>query len=305
MTAAAGRRKSRHRARIVIVTGLSGSGKSTATKVFEDLGFFCVDNVPPVLLPRIIDLVSEARGETARIALVGDVRGREFLPGFAREIGALRRRRHDLHVLFFDAKDEVLLRRYSETRRKHPLAGRGGAPEGIRRERELLRALRDMADTVIDTSSSTVHDLRSDLVRRFRGREEGGLSVGIVSFGYRHGIPPEADMVIDVRFLPNPNFVPSLKNLTGRDRRVRDYIMEFPVSRRFFRMMAAMLNFLLPLYTKEGKSYFTLGVGCTGGRHRSVAMAEALAKVIAGRGVRPAVVHRDLSRPALPGRSSP
>lgn len=291
------------RARVVIVTGLSGSGKSTATKVFEDIGYFCVDNLPPVLLPKIIDLVSEARGEEARIALVGDVRGREFLPDFARVVEVLRRGRHDVRVLFLDAADDALLRRFSETRRKHPLAGRGGAKEAIRREREVLAPLREMADTVLDTSQYTVHQLRDTLLRRFRGRKEGVLQVGIVSFGYRYGIPTEADMVIDVRFLPNPNFVPDLKNLAGLDGRVRDYVMKFGVTRTFFGKLTSFLQFLLPLYTKEGKAYFTLGVGCTGGRHRSVAVAEELSKALSGAGVSPVVVHRDLSRSSLPGRS--
>lgn len=291
-------------ARVVIVTGLSGSGKSTATKVFEDIGYYCVDNLPLVLLPRIVDLVSEARGETARIALVADVRGREFLAGFSRVLEELRQGPHDVHVLFFDAGDDVLLRRFSETRRKHPLAGRGGTPEAIRRERGMLTPLREAADTVLDTSQFTVHQLRDSLLRRFRKEHGGSLQVGIVSFGYRYGIPLEADMVVDVRFLPNPNFVPDLKPRTGLDRRVRNYVMDFPVSRRFLEKLTSFLKFLLPLYTKEGKAYFTLGVGCTGGRHRSVALAEAISAALAREGRSPVVTHRDLSRSPLPGRRS-
>lgn len=289
--------------RIVIVTGLSGSGKSTATKVFEDLGYYCVDNLPLVLLPRIVDLVGSARGETSRIALVADVRGKEFLAGFSRVLEDLRRGPHGVHVLFFDAGDDVLLRRFSETRRKHPLAGRGGTKEAIRRERGMLTPLREAADTVLDTSQFTVHQLRDALLRRFRKEQEGGLQVGIVSFGYRYGIPLEADMVVDVRFLPNPNFIPDMKPLTGLDRGVREYVMEFPVTRRFLEKLTSFLKFLLPLYTKEGKTYFTLGVGCTGGRHRSVAMAEALSAALVRQGRSPVVTHRDLSRSPLPGRS--
>jgi len=290
-------------ARVVIVTGLSGSGKSTATKVFEDIGYYCVDNLPLVLLPRIVDLVSEARGETARIALVADVRGREFLAGFSRVLEELRQGPHGVHVLFFDAGDDILLRRFSETRRKHPLAGKGGTQEAIRREREMLTPLRDAADTVLDTSQFTVHQLRDSLLRRFRKEHGGSLQVGIVSFGYRYGIPLEADMVVDVRFLANPNFVPDLKPLTGLDRRVRDYVMDFPVTRRFLEKLTSFLKFLLPLYTKEGKAYFTLGVGCTGGRHRSVALAEAVSAVLVREGRSPVVTHRDLSRSPVPGRS--
>ncbi len=285
----------RPRARIAVVTGLSGSGKSTVTKVFEDIGYFCVDNLPPVLLPKIVDLVSEARDDAVRIALVADVRGREFLPDFERVIEELRRGQHDVHVLFLDAADDVLLFRFSETRRKHPLAAKGGAKEAIRREREMLSPLREMADTVLNTSQYTVHQLRDAIVRRFRASEVSGLHVGIVSFGYKYGIPLEADMVVDVRFLPNPNFIPDLKHLTGLDPKVRDYVMKYRSTKAFFGKLTSFLKFLLPLYTKEGKSYFTLGVGCTGGRHRSVVVAEAV-KHSLPKPVAPAVVHRDISR---------
>ncbi len=301
MTARANRRRPAH---VVILTGLSGSGKSTASKVFEDINYFCVDNLPPILLPKIIDLVSEARGESARIALVADVRGREFLPDFSRVIEDLRRGRHDVHVLFLDAADDVLLRRFSETRRRHPLSGRGGAKEAIRREREVLSPLREIADTVLDTSQYTVHQLRDALRRRFPMESGDGLRVGVISFGYRHGIPLEADMVIDVRFLPNPNFVPGLKSLSGLDDRVSGYVFRSGVAARFLAMMTSLLKFLLPLYTKEGKAYFTLGVGCTGGKHRSVAVAEALSRSLEAMNVRPVVTHRDISRTPIPGRSA-
>jgi len=292
----------RHRARVVVVTGLSGSGKSTATKVFEDIGYFCVDNLPPILLPKIVDIVTEARGVGARIALVADVRVHEFLADFSKVIGDLRREHNEVHVLFLDAEDEVLLRRFSETRRKHPLAARGGAKEAIRRERKVLTPLREMADMVLNTSQFTVHQLRDALLRRFREEGDGGLRVILVSFGFRHGIPLEADMVVDVRFLPNPNFVPALKPFTGLDRKVREYVMKAQATRRFLRLLTSFLHFLIPLYTKEGKAYFTLGVGCTGGRHRSVAIAETLAKNLA-RVSSPIVVHRDLTRSPAP-RSS-
>jgi len=285
----------RPRARIAVVTGLSGSGKSTVTKVFEDIGYFCVDNLPPVLLPKIVDLVSEARDDAARIALVADVRGREFLHDFERVIEELRRGQHDVHVLFLDAADDVLLFRFSETRRKHPLSAKGGAKEAIRREREMLSPLREMADTVLNTSQYTVHQLRDAIVRRFRASEVSGLQVGIISFGYKYGIPLEADMVVDVRFLPNPNFVPDLKHLTGLDPKVRDYVMKYRSTKAFFVKLTSFLRFLLPLYTKEGKSYFTLGVGCTGGRHRSVVVAESVKRSLP-KPVAPVVVHRDISR---------
>ncbi|GAB4228173.1 MAG: RNase adapter RapZ [Deltaproteobacteria bacterium] len=289
-----------HRADIVVVTGLSGAGKSTAIKVFEDLGYFCVDNLPPVLLPRIVDVISEARGEGARVALGVDVRGREFLPDLSRVLDELRDGRSAVHVLFLDAADESLVRRFSETRRKHPLSGRGGARDAIRKEREILTPLREMADAVIDTSQFTVHQLRDALVRRFRRDGTGGLRVSVISFGYRYGLPVEADMVVDVRFLPNPNFVPSLKRFTGLDPGVRDFVLRARTTRGFLRRLSDLLHFLLPLYRKEGKAYFTLGVGCTGGRHRSVAVAEALGDLL-GKGEGAAVVvHRDLSRSSLP-----
>jgi UPF0042 nucleotide-binding protein len=293
-----------HRADIMVVTGLSGAGKSTAIKVFEDLGYYCVDNLPPVLLPKIVDVVSEARGEGARIALGVDVRGKEFLPGLSRVIEELREGKSAVRVLFLDAADEALVRRFSETRRRHPIPAREGAKVAIRREREILSPLREMADEVIDTSAFTVHQLRDALARRFRRKGAGGLQVNLISFGYRYGLPGEADMVLDVRFLPNPNFVPSLKRHTGLDRGVREYVLRARPTRMFLRRAGELLLFLLPLYRKEGKAYFTLGVGCTGGRHRSVAVAEALGKMLGKKDGAAVVVHRDLSRSSLPSRGA-
>jgi len=291
-----------HRADIVVVTGLSGAGKSTAIKVFEDLGYFCVDNLPPVLLPKIVDVVSEARGEGARVALGMDIRGKEFLPDLSRILDDLRRGRSAVHVLFLDAADEVLMRRFSETRRKHPLGARGGALGAIRKERKILLPLREMADAVIETSEFNVHQLRDAVVRRFRREGAGVLKVSVISFGYRHGIPVEADMVVDVRFLDNPNFVPALKRFTGLDRKVRDYVLGSRASKGFLRRLSDLLLFLLPLYRKEGKAYFTLGVGCTGGRHRSVAVAKALGDILGKGREAVVVVHRDLSRSSLPSK---
>ncbi|MBI5904096.1 MAG: RNase adapter RapZ [Deltaproteobacteria bacterium] len=301
MTAGGGRG---HRADIVILTGLSGAGKSTAIKSFEDLGYYCVDNLPPVLLPRIVEVVSEARGEGARVALGVDIRGKEFLPDLARVVDELRGGNSDVHMLFLDAADEALLRRFSETRRLHPLATRGGAKEAIRRERRILSPLRDMADAVIDTSQFTVHQLREAVVRRFGREGAGGLQVSVVSFGYRYGLPGEADMVVDVRFLPNPFFVPSLKRHTGLDRKVRDYVLSAKTARSFLRRLSDMLHFLLPLYRKEGKAYFTIGVGCTGGRHRSVAVAEEIARILGKEDGPVLLAHRDLSRSSLPARGA-
>jgi UPF0042 nucleotide-binding protein len=292
-----------HRADIVILTGVSGAGKTTAAKVFEDLGYYCVDNLPPVLLPKIVEVVTEARGEGTRVALGVDIRGKEFLPDLATVVDQLRGGRNTVHVLFLDAAEEALLRRFSETRRVHPLAARG-AKEAIRKERVILSSVREMADAVIDTSQLTVHQLRDTLARRFRRDENGGLQVSVISFGYRYGVPVEADMVVDVRFLPNPNFIPALKRHTGLDRKVREFVLKSPVARSFLRRLSGMLHFLLPLYRKEGKAYFTLAVGCTGGRHRSVAVAVALGHFLGKEDEAVVVVHRDLSRPSLPGRGA-
>ena len=292
------------RADIVVVTGLSGAGKTTTIKVFEDLGYYCVDNLPPILLPKIVEVVSEARGEEARVALGVDIRGKEFLPDLARVLDELRRGKNAIHVLFLDAADEALVRRFSETRRKHPLAARGGARDAIRKERGILSPLREMADAVIDTSQLNVHQLRDALVRRFRREGAGGLQVSVISFGYRYGLPVEADMVVDVRFLPNPNFVPALKRFTGLDRGVRNYVLRARTTKAFLRRLSGLLLFLLPLYRKEGKAYFTLGVGCTGGRHRSVAIAEALGAILGKVEEAAVVVHRDLSRSSLPAKGT-
>jgi UPF0042 nucleotide-binding protein len=292
-----------HRADIVILTGLSGAGKSTAAKAFEDLGYYCVDNLPPMLLPKIVEVVSDARGEGARLALGVDIRGKEFLPDLARVLEELRDGKNSVHVLFLDAADDVLLRRFSETRRVHPLAARG-AKEAIRKERVILSPLREMADAVIDTSQLTVHQLRDTLVRRFHRGGAGRLQVSVISFGYRYGLPVEADMVVDVRFLPNPNFVASLKRFTGLDRKVREFVLKARSTRSFLRRLSGMLHFLLPLYRKEGKAYFTLGVGCTGGRHRSVAVAVALGEILGKGDGTVVVVHRDLSRSSLPGKGA-
>ena len=293
-----------HRADIVVVTGLSGAGKSTAIKAFEDLGYYCVDNLPPILLPKIVEVVSEARGEGARVALGMDIRGKEFLPDLSRILNGLRAGRSEVHVLFLDAADEVLVRRFSETRRKHPLAVRSGTRDAIRKERGILSPLRELADAVIDTSQLNVHQLRDALVRRFRREGAGGLQVSVVSFGYRYGLPAEADMVVDVRFLPNPNFVPALKRFTGLNPGVREYVLRARATKGFLRRLSDLLFFLLPLYSKEGKAYFTLGVGCTGGRHRSVAVAEALGDLLGkGQGA-VIVVHRDLSRSILPSKGT-
>ena len=291
------------RAKIIILTGLSGSGKSTAAGVFEDLGYYCVDNVPPILLPKIVDMVTEARGNDAHVAMGVDARGKEFLPDMSRVIEELRKKKNDVLVLFFDASEEALLRRYSETRRVHPVTA-SRTQDAIRKEREILFPLREMSDAMVDTSNLTVHQLRDSILLRFHKGGTSRFRVSVISFGFRYGLPPEADMVVDVRFLPNPNFVASLKAFTGLDARVREFVLKARVARLFMRRLTSMLQFLLPLYRKEGKAYFTLAVGCTGGRHRSVAIAETLGNFLGKEDKGVAVTHRDIARSSPAARGA-
>jgi UPF0042 nucleotide-binding protein len=291
---------------VVVVSGLSGAGKSQALNALEDLGFFCVDNLPTLLAPQAVALCE--RGGIMLVALGIDVRVRAFLG----EVGSVLKLleaggQRDIHVLFLDASDETLLRRFSETRRPHPLSaeGAGGAEgalavlDGVRVERERLAPLRASATRIIDTTNTSVHDLRRILVAHFgpaSGRE-GRMVTRIVSFGFKYGTPVDADLVVDVRFLDNPYFVPDLKPLTGLDTLVSRYVLSNPETQEFLRRTRALLEYVMPRYEREGKSYLTIAVGCTGGRHRSVAIAEALGPELAGAlGVTVAVVHRDLHR---------
>jgi RNase adapter protein RapZ len=263
--------------RIVVITGLSGSGKSTAIRALEDLGYFCIDNLPVVLLPKMTELAAAAGAEIHLLAIVVDAREGRFLSDAPRRIEDARRSGNPVEVVYLDASDDVLIRRFSETRRRHPLAPRGTVPDGIRQERELLSDLRKIADQVIDTSTLTVHELKNLIQSRFAPSLRGGPSVTVVSFGYRFGIPPQADLVFDARFLPNPFFVPDLKAYTGRDPRVAAYVLERPETRDFLDRLVSLCDFLLPHFQREGKAYLTVAVGCTGGKHRSVAIAHALA----------------------------
>ncbi len=256
---------------ILVITGMSGSGKTTAIRALEDAGWFCIDNLPAPLLMKVTEL-GEARDQ---LAFVIDVREGQFLKDAPRALEEARRAGHKVEVLFLDSSDESLTRRYSETRRRHPLAGSGGVAEGIAREREALQELRDHAEHVLDTSTLTVHELRRQVSARF-GSTSHGLSISVMSFGFKYGVPSNADLVFDVRFLPNPFFVPELKALTGKDPNVAAFVIDRPDSWVFLDKMYEMLEFLVPRYLKEGKSYLTVAIGCTGGKHRSVAMANAL-----------------------------
>jgi UPF0042 nucleotide-binding protein len=286
--------------RILIVTGMSGGGKSTANKALEDAGWFCIDNLPIVLLPKLLDLAGHgsASDEVERLALVVDAREGRFLDSVPAAVAEARAQGHQVEVLFLDCADEALLRRFSETRRRHPLSPEGTVAEGVAREREALRPLREIADQVIDSTRLTVHELRDQITTRFgHARGQQALSVTLLSFGFRHGLPASADLVFDVRFLPNPYFVEGLKAHSGSDPRVSAYVLEKPTAREFLAKVEGLLRFLLPQYQNEGKSYLTVAIGCTGGRHRSVALAEELERRLADLPqARLHVSHRDVGK---------
>jgi UPF0042 nucleotide-binding protein len=281
-------------AQLVIVTGLSGAGRTTALRVLEDLGFYCVDNLPPKLAPGLLELL-ESGDEQVPVGLGIDVRGGAFLEGADAVLDELTERGFPPEVLFFDASDEALVRRFSETRRPHRLASGGDVSEAIRAERERLAPMRRRASRVIDTTHLTVHDLRKQLVQVVSGRPDGiQLVTRVVSFGFKYGLPQDADLVFDVRFLPNPYFVPALSPMSGLTAPVRDYVLGAPEAQDLLGDLQHLLDKLLPRYAAEGKAYLTIAIGCTGGRHRSVAMAEALrARLSHGTVV---VAHRDVER---------
>jgi RNase adapter protein RapZ len=283
--------------RIVLITGMSGGGKSTAIRALEDAGFFCIDNLPVVLLPKLLDLVSRgASDEVERLALVIDAREGRFLEVAPAALEEIRRAGHKLEVIFLDCADEALLRRFSETRRRHPLSPDGSVQEGIAAERQALASLRAISDEVIDTTRMTVHELRDAITTRFGAASaHDALNLTLLSFGFRNGIPTASDLVFDVRFLPNPYFVEGLKAFPGTDPKVSQWVLERAQTQEFLIRLESLLQFLIPQYRAEGKSYLTISIGCTGGRHRSVALAEELARRLADkRRVRVKVVHRDV-----------
>jgi len=283
------------RRRIVILTGVSGSGKSTAVRALEDAGYFCIDNLPVVLLPQLTGLGELAHPDT-RLGLVVDAREGEMLRKTPGILARLRAEGHHVEVVFLDASDESLVRRYSETRRRHPLASDESVPAGIARERELLGDLRDLADQVIDTSQLNVHDLKRLMMARFGESGTSLPSLTVISFGYRYGVPPQADLVFDLRFLPNPYFVPELKPLTGEDPRVAQFVLERSETQDFLNRIVDLAQFLFPRYQREGKAYLTVALGCTGGKHRSVAVAAALAQRLGAGRPDVQLQHRDIEK---------
>jgi RNase adapter protein RapZ len=290
--------KSLRQARLIIVTGVAGSGRASAMRVLEDLGFYCVDNLPVALAPNVVTLATAHERGLIGVALGIDPRERIFFPQWPKVFAQLERSGCRPEILFLDASDEVLARRYSETRRPHPMAESGASvAESIGRERMALAEMRERATRVIDTTTTTVHELREVVTAAVMGAQSGArMRISVVSFGYKYGHPVGLDLILDVRFIPNPFFVPELRPLNGIDRRVRDYVMAQSEAPRFLDKVDKLLEFLLPLYQREGKSYLAIGLGCTGGRHRSPVLARELAKRLARVGFEAQVRDHDIDQ---------
>jgi RNase adapter protein RapZ len=280
---------------LVIITGMSGSGKASVLKAFEDMDYYCVDNLPINLIPRFADLAKQS-GEIEKAALVADIREGGQLKRLPSIIKSLRKQLKTT-VIFLEASDDALLRRFSETRRPHPLGKASTVKSALTKERRLLQSIRALADMVVDTSKFNVHELRSHVTSRFSaGGTDKDILVSVVSFGYKAGVPNDADLLFDVRFLPNPHFIPAFRPHTGRHPQVAKYIRSFPQTQEFIHRISSLLVYLIPHYVREGKSYLTIGFGCTGGQHRSVLIAEEVKKILAKSGYRVKVIHRDAPR---------
>ena len=281
----------------VIISGLSGAGKSRAASIMEDMGFFCVDNLPAPLIPKFAELGAGSSGEYDRVVLVTDIRGGTKFDGLFQALDGLRTMKCGYRILFMEASDQAIIQRYKETRRSHPLAEEcGSLKEAIGLERRVLEPVKERADWVIDTSGLSTRALREKLLRLFSRGTEGSMEVRVLSFGFKHGIPAEADLVFDVRFLPNPFYVAELRPLTGLDGRVRDYALSAPQSQEFLKKLTDFVVYLLPRYVEEGKASLTVAVGCTGGHHRSVAVAHALAETVRRLNYPVSESHRDMGR---------
>ncbi len=283
------------RGKIVIISGLSGSGKSTAIKALEGVGFFCVDNMPVALLPKFLELRTGSDSEISKLALVMDIREKNFVSTYSDVLDRLGKQGYRFEILFLEASEEMLLRRYSETRMQHPLSNGGGLLEAIHNEREQLAGLKGIADKVIDTSHYNVHELKAVILGHvLKAIQTGQVDVHILSFGYKYGIPHDADLVIDVRFLPNPYFVPELKELDGLAPEVREFVKGWDETQVFLKKYLGLLDYLIPLYENEGKAYLTVAVGCTGGRHRSVVIAGEIFQYLNKKTDKINLVHRDV-----------
>ncbi|MGI6036958.1 MAG: RNase adapter RapZ [Limnochordia bacterium] len=280
--------------RLIIITGMSGAGKSEAVRCFEDLGYFCVDNLPPKLIGKFAELIYQSQGKIREVAVVSDVRGGGFFDHLLETLKELEREGISYNILFLEASDEVLVRRFKETRRPHPLAEAGSLLQGIAEERKRLEEVRGRAHLIIDTSHMSPRQLKGVIAGEY-AREGGAetLDITILSFGFKHGVPVDVDLLFDVRFLPNPHYVESLRPLTGEDKEVRDYVYNWPLTHQFQKKLEDFVDFLIPQYIREGKSGLVIGIGCTGGRHRSVAVAEVLGKFLNQAGYQTRVIHRD------------
>jgi len=293
------RQSSMKKLKLIIITGLSGSGKSVAVAALEDAGFYCVDNLPAELLTKFLDLPIQRDSEIYGLGFVMDLREKRFLSTYPRLVNELRQRNYNLEIIFLEAEEKVILKRYSETRRYHPLAQDKPLLEGIREEKELLEPLKASATRVIDTSKYNSHDLKAVIFDIARSSlDTVPMQIHVVSFGFKHGIPPDTDLVMDVRFLANPFFVPELKDKDGRDAAVSQFVLNNLITRDFIAKFHDMIDFLLPLYAKEGKAYLTIAIGCTGGKHRSVVIAQTLEAHIKRPGRPVTVTHRDIATEA-------
>lgn len=281
---------------VLIITGMSGAGKSLVINCLEDLEYYCVDNLPPTLLTKFIELGEQSEGKIDKVALVIDVRGGEFFNDLSTALNDLQKVNIPYEILFLEASNEVLVRRFKESRRRHPLTTTGRLLDSIQVERRMLEELRGKANVIIDTSNLSPKELKEKLTGMYQEKESGGFSINVVSFGYKLGIPLDSDLVMDVRFLPNPFYDPVMRTMTGEDKPVIDYVMESPVTASFTRRFANLLRFLIPNYIKEGKTNLSLSVGCTGGQHRSVVLANYIGKQLKKMGYRVLIKHRDISR---------
>jgi RNase adapter protein RapZ len=279
---------------LVIISGVSGSGKSTAMNVLEDLGYYCVDNLPMTLLPKFIELCENSQGDINKVALAVDIREGVFFEGSPEIIRDLKEKGHPIDVIFLDSSDTTLIRRYKETRRKHPLSADGNILEGISRERAMLKDLKELSSYYIDTTDYNVHQLKELIKNRFDKSFSQNLLINILSFGYKHGYPYDADMIFDVRFLPNPFFIEELKDLNGLDKEIAEFIMSKEDTKEYIKKLTEFLEFLIPRYEKEGKTYLTIAIGCTGGKHRSVVIAKQLSEHFSR--LSPVTIHRDISK---------
>lgn len=280
--------------KFIIVTGLSGSGKSEVMRALEDMGFYCVDNLPPTLIPKFAELCHQSNSTIDKVALGIDVRGRKFFKALHESLNTLRKDKYIFEVLYLDCADDVLLKRYKMTRRNHPLAINRQIPEGIKMERTILEPLKEIADCIIDTSNMKPKDLKEEISRIYsNGESNNNLTISVVSFGFKHGIPSDSDLVFDVRFLPNPYYVDELRSKTGEDQDVRDYVMDSQISHQFYEKLLDMINFLVPQYIEEGKHHLVISIGCTGGRHRSVTISNLISNELMKQGYRVVKKHRD------------